>query len=70
MSIVCSDRLDAVRRFANDEEIGFLVDDVRHSGAQERVIVNDEHAESSGRRGNGVGHGYCPAAGGSHASTT
>ena len=38
------DRLDAVARFGDDAQIGFLVDDVRDTGSEQRVVVDDQHA--------------------------
>jgi hypothetical protein len=44
MAFVGLDRLDAVAGFGDHAEIRFLVDDVGDTGAEQRVIVNQEHA--------------------------
>jgi len=37
-------RLEPVGGFSDDVQVGFLVDDVGDAGAEQRVIVDDEHA--------------------------
>ena len=49
MALVGLDRLDAVAGFGDHAQIGFLVDDVRDAGSEQRVIVHEEHA-GLGRR--------------------
>ena len=70
------DRLEPVGRLGDDVQVRFLVDDVRDAGAQQRVIVHDEHAGLRRRPcGDGVSVRASACAGiekdgGSHASTT
>ena len=44
MALEGFDRLHSVTRFRNDTQIGFLVEDVRDAGSQERVVVHQQHA--------------------------
>ena len=57
MPIEGRDGLDAIGGFCDDAQVRFLIDDVGDAGAEERVIVHDEHA-----RGHRVDRSRAPLA--------
>ncbi len=48
MAQVRLDGVDAVAGFGDDAQVGFLVDDVRDAGPEQRVIVDQQHACAGG----------------------
>ena len=69
-----STRLDAVGRLGHDVQVGLLVDDVGDAGAQQRVVVHEQHL-GGGDGGDRLSLRHraftgIENEGGSHASTT
>ena len=44
MALEGVDRFAAVRRLGDDLQVGLVIDDVGDAGAQQRVVVHDQHA--------------------------
>ena len=74
VALVGGDRLEAVGGFGDDEQVGFLIDDVRDAGSQQRVVVDHQHAGRPKRAAPAVSAAMASSVarvvGGSHASTT